>query len=149
MSALKSWLFPAVVVVAVAAAAAAGGVWASGTGSSGAQGRAAVTSCSSAPIPPANAEVNTVLDKEHWTLSYSFYDAAKAANTGATIGYKDALCLGAPALKRLIEHVLATDAEAQAQTCASIREHVAANLDTIRGVKINLDAARQYISEWC
>lgn len=148
---MKRWgspLFPVIVAVCVAGAVAVGAVWASGTGRSAAVARAAA-SCSSVPLPPADQEVNTILDKENGLLTYSFYDRARGADASATIDYKSALCLGVPQLTRLISHAVATDAEAQTQTCASIRERVAANVDTVRGVRINLEAAKQYISEWC
>lgn len=145
---VKSFLFPLIAVACVVAAAAAGAVWASGTGRSAALAPAAA-SCSSAPLPPADQEINTILDKEHGLLTYSFYDSTRGVDTSATIDYKSASCLAMPQFKTLLDHVLATDAQAQAQTCTSIREQVAANVDTVRGVHINLDAAKQYISEWC
>ena len=148
MRGLKPLLFPMVVAVCLAAAVTAGAVWASGTGRSAAFAPAAA-SCSSVPLPPPDQEVNTILDKENGLLTYSFYDSARGVDTSATIDYRSALCLGVPQLTKLINHSVATDAEAQAQTCASIREHVAANVGTVRGVRINLDAAKQYISEWC
>ena len=149
MKFLKSFLSPLLVVAcAVVVAAAAGAVRAFDTGRSAARAPAAA-SCSSVPLPPADQEVNTILDKEHGLLTYSFYNDAAGADTSATIDYKSALCLRIPRFGRLVNHVLATDAVAQAQTCASIREQVAAKTDTVRGVHIDLDAAKKYISEWC
>jgi hypothetical protein len=145
---VKSFLFPMTAVACVVAAIAAGAVWASGSGHSAALGPTAV-SCSSAPLPRANQEVNTILDKEHGLLTYSFYDSARGEDTSATIDYKAAPCLSVSRFKGLIDHVVATDAQAQAQTCVSIREQVAANVSTVEGKHFNLDAAKRYISEWC
>jgi hypothetical protein len=148
MSRLKIIAFPIALLVSVAAAVGAGAVWASvNSGSTSLVPQA--TSCSAAPLPPADSEVNTILDKEHGLLTYSFYDASLGADRTATIDYKSAACNGVAQLARLIAHVRSTDAEAQAQNCASTRKLIAENVTTWRGQPINLDAARKYVSTWC
>lgn len=146
MRRFKPLLFPMIVAASIAAAIAAGAVWASGTGRPTASAPLAAT-CSSVPLPPADQPVDTNLDKMNGLLTYSLHGGGSSRSV--TIEYKNPECLGVPALAKLISHVLATDAEAQAQTCASFREQVAANVATVRGIRVNLDAAKQYISEWC
>jgi hypothetical protein len=148
MSRLKILAFPIAVVASVLAAVGAGAVWASGNDGSASLVPQAI-SCSAAPVPPADAELNTILDKEHGLLTYSFYDASLGADRTATIDYKSAACNGVAQLARMIAHVRDTDAEAQAQNCAATRKLIADNVTTLRGRPINLDAARKYVSTWC
>jgi hypothetical protein len=61
--------------------------------------------------------------------------------------YNDPNC--STSAKSVISHALETDKKSQIQICQSFREIVQNNITEIRGQKVNLSAAKQYITEWC
>lgn len=138
----------AVAAVAVAGAAAVA-AWAAGAGSTGRASFEPPSDCVEATLPPLGGEVDTLLDKEHGVLTVSAYDPALQADRRVTIRFRDPACLARPDLRRVIEDAVRTDAQAQAQVCASLRAALARGAAEIRGRRIDRDAGQRYVGEWC
>lgn len=65
------------------------------------------TPCASAAAPPSDVEVDTGLNTERGTLTYSFTDPASATTRTFAIAYRDdPSCAQDPKLKALIDHAL-------------------------------------------
>jgi hypothetical protein len=137
-------------LVALLAAAFAAAVWASqGESSATPSPLGPAADCASLALPSVDGEVNTVLDKEHGVMQLSFYDKSADTERHVTIDYKSAACLRQPDLKRMVDHVLAAGAGAQAQACASMRAALNAGTTRVRGRQVDPAAGRRYLAESC
>jgi hypothetical protein len=148
MTSRKPRILPLLAVLAVVSFAA-GAVWASSGGPSAASPVPAALNCASLTLPQLSGEVNTVLDKERGLLTISFIDEQTAINHSVTIAYRDPSCLAEPNLRRVIAHAVDTDAAAQVQICASMRDLVTRNATVVRGVRVDPAAGRKYLADWC
>lgn len=105
-----------------------------------------IDDCSKVVIPK-NTEINTHLNKEKGLITVSWLDENTAVDKKVTMLYNDPNC--SISAKSVISHALVTDKNSQIQICQSFREIVQNNITEIRGQKVNLFAAKQYITEWC
>lgn len=137
-------------VVGAALAALVTGVVVTAARSNEAPPPAAVpAACSARGFPALDGEVNTSLDVERSLLTVSAFDAQRGADETFTIRFDDPTCLAVPQLARVIGHALATERQARAGTCASVRELVRSGATQARGRPVDLAAARRYVTEWC
>ena len=104
------------------------------------------TACESAPLPPSNVAVNTVLDAQNGVLEYSFLDPASGKNFVARIDYR--VCRR-PELQPLMSHVLAVEAKLRRDTCASVRQTLAAGATHHRGQEIDREAGARLLATEC
>lgn len=111
--------------------------------------QAQVATCSGRAFPSLDGEVDTNLDVERSLLSVSAYNSELGRDETFTVRYDDPTCLAVPRLARVIGHALATERDARAGTCASVRELVRANATESRGRPVDLAAARRYLGAWC
>lgn len=144
----KSWLLLLLVLGGVATVGA-GAVWGAVGHSSTESQVPTAENCGSVTLPDLTAEVNTVLDKERGLLTISSRSGLADGDTTVTVRYDDPACLAVPSLARVIRHVAETDAQIQADTCASMRELVTSNATVVRGVRVDPDAGRKYLADWC
>lgn len=107
-----------------------------------------IADCNQVDIP-SDREVNTLLDKEQKLLTLSYLDDQSSEDVVVTIGYEDQACLANESVRTKINHALDTDAVTQAQMCESMREGIRNNERVVRGIEVNLEAARRYVAEWC
>lgn len=144
----KRYLTLATLVLGATAIAVFAGVVRAGAGSSTSPLRVS-GSCASAPLPPQDSEVNTVLDVEHGVLQYSFLDVSSGEDRTVTIEYEDPACAAVPQLRELIAHVLANEARVRADTCAAVREVVESGAVEVRGRPIDRRAAVRLLVTEC
>jgi hypothetical protein len=144
----KFWILLTLVLAGIAPVGA-GVVWGAGGHSSAESPVPLAQNCGSVTLPKLAAEVNTVLDKERGLLTISSWSGLADGDSTVTVRYDDPACLAVPGLARVIQHVVETDAQTQADSCASMRELVASNATVVRGVRVNPDAGREYLADWC
>ncbi len=108
----------------------------------------AAANCGSLSVPELTGEVNTLLDKERGLLTLFFSDGS-GSERAITVRYREPACLENQALRRVIDHARDVDARAQAQICAAMRTAVERNVTQVRGRRVNNDAGRRYLAEWC
>lgn len=104
--------------------------------------------CSTLSVPQ-DTEVNTILDKQNGLLTVSFLDPSTGEDQTSTFQYRNQSCRENASVNATINHVLETDAVGQAQICESMRQGIRDNETTVRGIQVNLAAARRYVQEWC
>jgi hypothetical protein len=107
-----------------------------------------ITECSNLLIPD-NTEVNTNLDKEHNLLHASWYDETQGKDVFVTIKYKDKTCSQNKNVKHKIQHILEADAIQQEKICNKMKEDINNNVKEINGKKVNIEAGKKYLTEWC
>jgi hypothetical protein len=105
-----------------------------------------VSDCSRLSIPD-NVEVNTVLDKEKKLLTASWLNQDTGEDIQVIFDYTNNGC--SASAKHLISHALEVDLNVQKEMCASMKDAVVNNITEIRGKKVNIEAGKKYIAQWC